>query len=66
MTLRETSRAGALRSEQLMAKLTPELSARVSAYARANQWTRSTAAAVLLERALDQVDRESRSELVAG
>jgi len=62
----ETSRAGALRSEQLMAKLTPELSARVNAYARRNQWTRSTAAAVLLERALNAEDLRAEPGRAAG
>lgn len=49
-------RDGALRTEQLMAKLTPELSARVDGFARARHWTRSTAAAFLVERGLDAED----------
>jgi hypothetical protein len=54
----EPGRDDALRTEQLMSKVTPELSARVNGFARANRWTRSTAAAVLLQRALDAEDRE--------
>jgi predicted transcriptional regulator len=42
----------ALRTEKISVNLTPDVLARLDRLAAANHWTRSTAAAVLIERGL--------------
>lgn len=42
----------AVRTERITVNLEPELAARLDRFAEANRWTRSTAAAVLIERGL--------------
>jgi hypothetical protein len=48
----------AIRTEKISVNLTPDQAARLDRYAERNHWTRSTAAAVLLERGLDADDAE--------
>lgn len=48
----------ATRNEKISVNLTPELAARLNRYAASNHWSRSTAAAVLIERGLP-VDEEN-------
>ena len=45
------------RSERISVSLTPDLAARLDRFAAENHWTRSTAAAVLIERGVAD-DRE--------
>jgi metal-responsive CopG/Arc/MetJ family transcriptional regulator len=51
----------AARTEKISVMLEPTVLARLDSYAERNRWTRSTAVAVLVERALDsdQGDQES-------
>ena len=42
-----------IRTEQISVYLTPELLARLDRYAARNNWKRSTAVAILIERGLD-------------
>jgi hypothetical protein len=42
----------ATRTEKISVNLTPELTAKLDQFAAANHWSRSTAAAVLIERGL--------------
>ncbi len=54
------------RSERFSVSLTPSMLAKLDAYAAEHRWTRSTAAAVLIEQGLDRdqnkiTDREGRS-----
>jgi hypothetical protein len=46
----------ATRKEKISVNLTPELADRLDHYAERNHWTRSTAAAVLIERGLATED----------
>ena len=46
----------ATRNEKISVNLTPELAARLDRYAERNHWSRSTAAAVLIERGLNADD----------
>ena len=48
----------AIRNEKISVNLTPELAARLDRYATQNHWSRSTAAAVLIERGLNADDAE--------
>ena len=48
----------ATRNEKISVNLTPELAARLDRYAGRNHWSRSTAAAVLIERGLEADDAE--------
>ena len=50
----------AIRTEKISVNLTPEMAARLDRYAESNHWTRSTAAAVLIERGLDDADGEAQ------
>lgn len=43
----------AIRTEKISVNLTPDLLTRLDQFAAENRWTRSTAAAVLIERACD-------------
>lgn len=43
----------ATRNERITVNLTPELLARLDLFAEQRRWTRSTAAAVLIERGLE-------------
>ena len=55
-----------LRSKKVSVNLTAEDEARLDRLAARNHWTRSTAAEVLLKRALDDDERGARPELLAG
>jgi len=46
------------RSERFSVSFTPSLVARLDAYAAGHHWTRSTAAAVLVERGLDAEEQD--------
>lgn len=46
----------AIRTEKISVNLTPEQAARLDRYAASNHWSRSTAAAVLIERGLIEAD----------
>jgi metal-responsive CopG/Arc/MetJ family transcriptional regulator len=46
----------AIRTEKISVNLTPELMARLDRFAERNRWTRSTAAALLIERGLPDED----------
>lgn len=46
----------AIRTGKISVNLTPELMARLDRFAEQNHWTRSTAAAILIERGLPQED----------
>jgi metal-responsive CopG/Arc/MetJ family transcriptional regulator len=48
----------AIRNEKISVNLTAELAARLDRYAERNHWSRSTAAAVLIERGLEANDAE--------
>lgn len=48
----------AIRTEKISVNLSPELAARLDSYAARNHWTRSTAAAVLIEHGLDADDAQ--------
>jgi len=48
----------AIRTEKFSVNLTPALMARLERYAARNHWSRSTAAAVLIEHGLDEGDAE--------
>jgi hypothetical protein len=48
----------ALRNEKISVNLTPDQAARLDRYAERNRWSRSTAAAVLIERGLDADDAQ--------
>jgi hypothetical protein len=48
----------AIRNEKISVNLTPDQAARLDRYAARNRWSRSTAAAVLIERGLDAEDAE--------
>ena len=48
----------AMRNEKISVNLTPDLAARLDRYAASNHWSRSTAAAVLIERGLPVDDAE--------
>ena len=50
----------AIRTEKISVNLTPELAARLDRYAASNHWTRSTAAAVLIEQGLNQAGDDAR------
>lgn len=50
----------ATRTEKISVNLTPDVAAKLDRFASANHWTRSTAAAVLIERGLTD-DEESRA-----
>jgi metal-responsive CopG/Arc/MetJ family transcriptional regulator len=51
------------RSERVSVSLTPGIVARLDAYARAHHWSRSTAAAVLVQDGLtQQADNNTRKE----
>lgn len=47
----------ATRTERVTVNLTPGLAARLDAFAALNHWTRSTAAALLIENGLPQEDK---------
>ena len=49
-----------LRSERFSVSLTPSALAKLDAYAAEHRWTRSTAAAELIERGLDEDQRSTR------
>jgi metal-responsive CopG/Arc/MetJ family transcriptional regulator len=49
-----------LRSERFSVSLTPSMLAKLDAYAVEHRWTRSTAAAVLIERGLDAGSKTTR------
>jgi hypothetical protein len=51
------SNDGEQRNQAIFASVTPTLKDRLDTYARRNHWTRSTAAAVLIERGLDAADQ---------
>ena len=42
----------AIRTEKISVNLTPDLTAKLDRFAAANHWSRSTAAAILIERGL--------------
>lgn len=46
----------AIRTGKISVNLTPELMARLDRFAEQNRWTRSTAAAILIERGLPAED----------
>ena len=46
----------AIRNEKISVNLTPDLAARLDRFAARNHWSRSTAAAVLIEDGLDADD----------
>ncbi len=46
----------AMRNEKISVNITPELAARLDRFAVRNHWSRSTAAAVLIERGLPAED----------
>jgi metal-responsive CopG/Arc/MetJ family transcriptional regulator len=48
----------ATRKEKISVNLPPELAARLDRFAKRNHWSRSTAAAVLIERGLDADEPE--------
>ncbi len=48
----------AIRNEKVSVNLTPDQVARLDRYAARNHWSRSTAAAVLIERGLDEDDAQ--------
>jgi len=50
----------ATRNEKISVNLTPEQVARLDRYAARNHWSRSTAAAVLIERGLDELGDDAR------
>jgi hypothetical protein len=50
------------RSEKISVSLTPGMLARLDAYARAHHWSRSTAAAVLIEEGLKGQAGDSTQE----
>lgn len=59
----------ALRSVKVTVNLTPRDAARLDRLARRSRWTRSAAAAVLIERGCDEDEREHvppREQLLAG
>lgn len=49
-----------LRSERFSVSLTPSVLAKLDAYAAEHRWTRSTAAAELIERGLDANGEQQR------
>ena len=53
-----TEPAGPARKEKFSVLLAPKVAARLLRFATRNRWSRSTAAAVLIERGLDADDAE--------
>lgn len=47
-----------MRTEKISVNLTPDQMARLDRYARRHRWSRSTAAAALIEQGLDADDAE--------
>jgi metal-responsive CopG/Arc/MetJ family transcriptional regulator len=50
----------ATRKEKISVNLTPEMAARLDRYAARNHWSRSTAAAILIERGLDEAGSDAQ------
>lgn len=53
-----TDPAGSTRKDKLSVLLAPKVAARLLRFAARNRWSRSTAAAVLIERGLDAENAE--------
>jgi hypothetical protein len=59
----------ALRSEKVTTALTPDVADHLEQLAKRSRWSRSTAAAVAIERGLEVIEAESasgREQLLAG
>jgi metal-responsive CopG/Arc/MetJ family transcriptional regulator len=50
-----------IRTERFSVNITPSLMARLDAYRYDRRWTRSTAAAVLIEQGLDEDDQDQET-----
>jgi predicted transcriptional regulator len=55
----------ALRSQKMTVNLTEEMAARLERLARRHHWKPATAAAVLIERGLEEDDREQARDTAA-